>query len=118
VLLGLTAAAQIIYGVLAIGGVEALEANVREIERDPRFGTLYLSLPAWGALLIVIGSAELTAAWRLSRRAPHARLACLAAALFGLAAAFFTLALFHLAALITVVLLLSAIYVLSYRVDD
>lgn len=118
VLLLLTAIAHIAYGAVAISGIEALDDNVREIEADPRFGTLYLSLVGWGVLLTLAGLAELFAAWRLARRAPHARLAGLVVALPGLALSFFTLALFRGFAVVTAVILLLAMYVLSYRVPD
>ncbi len=117
VLLLLAGITQVAYGAAAIGGIAALEDNVREIESDPRYGELYLSLAAWGLLLVMAAIGELFAAWRLARRARGARLAGLGAALLGLAVAFFTLALFHLAALVTVALLLAALYVLSYRVN-
>jgi hypothetical protein len=117
-LLLVSATTQLVYGAAAIAGVSALEDNVRKIESDPSFGKLYLSLAAWGVLLALVGAAELGAAWALARRRPYARLMGLGAALFGLGVAFFTLAIFHGAALITVGLLLLALYVLSYRVRD
>jgi hypothetical protein len=116
-LLALAAVAQVAYGLAAITGTAALEDNVRAIESNPDFGRLYLSLPAWGVLLALVGVGELAAAWALARRVPYGRLLGLGAALFGLALAFFTLAILHAAALVTLVLLLAALYVLSYRVD-
>jgi hypothetical protein len=116
VLLGLSAVAQVAYGAAAIGGDASLEANVREIESAPHFGTLFLSLAGWGVILALVGACEFIAAWSLVSRAQHARLFALGAVLFGLAAAFFTLAIFHVAALVTLGLLVAALYVLSYRV--
>src|SRR5436309_774326 len=95
VLLGVSAVAQIAYGAAAIGGDASLEANVREIESAPHFGTLFLSLAGWGVILALVGVCEFLAAWSLVTRGPHARLLALGAVLFGLAAAFFTLAIFH-----------------------
>jgi hypothetical protein len=116
VLLGASAIFQVVYGVAAISGDAALKDNIRRIESDPHFGSLYLGLTAWGVVLALVGICELAAARSLWRGAPQARLLGLAAALFGLAAAFFTLAIFHFAALVTLVLLFAALYVLSYRV--
>jgi hypothetical protein len=117
VLLLLTAIAHIAYGAAAIGGLEALQDNVRDIESNPQFGKLYLGLSTWGVLLVLAGAAEFFAGARLARRRPNARLVSLAATLPGLALCFFTLALFHGAALVTLALLLAALYVLSYRVS-
>jgi hypothetical protein len=117
-LLALSAIAQLAYGAAAIGGDDALQANIREIEANPQFGTLYFGLAAWGVILVIAGIAQALAGWALARRAPHGRLLGLGATLLGLGAAFFTLAIFHVAALITLVLLIAAMYVLSYRIRD
>lgn len=117
-LLLLAAVAQIAYGVAAIGGYDPLEDNVRQIESRSQFGELYLSLGGWGVILVLVGIAELWAASSLARRRRHGRLAGLCAALFGLGVAFFTLALFRVAAIATMGILVAALYVLSYRVGD
>lgn len=117
-LLALVAATQALYGVMAVAGAGALERNVRRIEANPDFGTLYFSLPVWGVLLILIAAAELAAAVVLARRVPYARLYALGATLLGLAIAFFTIALFRGAALLPLALLFVVLYALSYRVSD
>lgn len=117
VLLLLTATLQIAYGAAAIGGLGALEENVRDIESKPQYGELYLSLGVWGVLLVLAGLAQLAAGVSLARRGPSGRLPGLSATLPGLAVAIFTLALFEVAALVTLVLLIAALYVLSYRVE-
>lgn len=115
-LLGLGAATQVAAGVAAIAGLQAIQNHIDEIESDPRFGHLYLSLPVWGVLLLLVGGLQLGGALRLQRG--KGRLAGLAAVLPGLVLAFFTLALLREAAVVTIVLLVAALYVLSYRVDD
>ena len=115
-LLGASAVAQFVYGVLAISGEATLKANVSEIESNPHFGTLYLGLTGWGVILALVGISELVAARSLVRRNPSARLLGLGASLFGLAVAFFTLAIFHAAALITLFPLFATLWILSYRV--
>lgn len=117
-LLVLAAAAHLIFGAAAIAGVEALEDNVRDIEASPGFGDLYLSLSGWGVVLGLVGLLELAAGVSLIRARPAGRLLGLTAALLGLGASFFTLALFRVPALGTVVLTLAALYVLSYRVHE
>lgn len=111
--------AQLVFGFAAVGGLEALERNVRRIEATPQVGgKMYLGLSAWGVMLLLFGAGEIVAGLRLARRRPSARLIALAAAMFGLAIAFFTLAFFRVAAVVTIVLLLLTIYVLSYHVKD
>jgi hypothetical protein len=116
VLLGVPAVAQIAYGAAAIAGDASLQANIHQIESNPQFGTLFLSLTGWGVVLALVGAFGFVAAWSLKSRASHARLFALGAVLFGLAAAFFTLAIFHAAALVTLGFQFAALYVLSYRV--
>jgi hypothetical protein len=118
VLLVLAAVAQVVSGVAAIAGVDALKDNVREIESNPQFGKLYLSLGAWGVLLLLVAGAELLAALSLVRRTPNARLLCLGITLPGLAVSFFTLALLRVASAVMLALLFAALYVFSYRVDS
>lgn len=113
----LTAIAQLAYGAAAIGGDGALKANVQEIESNPNFGKLYLSLVGWGVLLTLAGVFEAYAAQALLRRTRHGRVLALCATLPGLLLAFFTLAIFKVAAVVTVVLLFATLYVLSYRVE-
>jgi hypothetical protein len=117
-LVAIVGVAQIAYGAAAIGGLGALEDNLREIEANVQFGHAYLSLGAWGVLLVVCGLAELGAALAFRRGRPHARLFGLCATLIGMVLAFFTLAIFRVAALITLAFLFAALYVLSYRVSD
>jgi hypothetical protein len=117
-MLFLAAIAHVAYGIAAIDGIDVLKRNVDEIESNGKFGDLYLSLPWWGVLLTLVGLAEFAAAMSFSRRSPQARLYGLGASLVGLAISFFTLAIFHVAALITVALTGIALYLLSYRVDD
>lgn len=118
VLLVLAAVTQLVYGIAALTAFGPLEDNVRDIESNPNFGDLYLSLGGWGVLLLVVAVAELGAALSLARRRHHARVLGLGASIIGLGVAFFTLALFHLAALISLAILFCAMYVLSYRVGD
>ncbi len=118
VILVMSGATQVVFGLAALAGNAALEQNVQEIESNPSFGKLYLGLGAWGAVLIMVGGAQLGAARSLLKVRPGARLVALGATLFGLLAAFFTLAILHFGSVACVVLLLSAMYVLSYRIDD
>lgn len=117
-LLTLCGALQILYGGAAILGLPALEANVEQIESNPNFGKLYFSLAVWGLLLLLVGTLCLWSARLLGRDAPIARLAGLSGALVGLGLAFFTLAIFRAASLISIVVLLVTLYVLSYQLED
>ena len=115
---GLLAAAgvvDLVLGLAAIAGAERLETNVREIETAEGIGELYFSLGAWGVILTALGLGALAAGWRLLFGGPHARLAALIAAYFALAGAFFGLAIFRWPAVAIIVLLLAALYVLTYR---
>lgn len=114
----LSGLAHVGLGIAAITGAERLEANVFEIESNPNFGQLYLSLAAWGAIAAALGLGELAAASAMWRRSQNARLLCLVAAYAGLGGAFFSLAIFRWASLATIVLLLIAIFVLSYRSSE
>ena len=117
VLLLLAAMVQIGAGVAAISGVGTLRDNVRQIESDPHFGDLYLSLQVWGVLLVLVGIGGAVAARSLAHRGRNARVLGLAAALLGLAIGLLTLAIFRAAALAPVALAFAALYVLSYRVE-
>lgn len=117
-LLTLCGALQVLYGAAAVLGLEALKESVEEIESNPNYGKLYFSLVMWGVLLLLAGAACLWSARLLRRDSPYARLAGLSAALVGLGLGFFTLAIFHEASLISVVVLLITLYVLSYRLEE
>jgi len=110
----LAAALTVAGAVAAIGGAEALEANVREIEGRTGLD-LYASLSTWGWILMIAGIAEATAAISIWRRTPNRILIGLAVAYFGLVIAFFTLVILRGPGAPTIGLLLAAIYVLSYR---
>lgn len=118
VLLVVSAVTQIAYGAAAIGGLQVLQDNVEEIESQPQFGKLYLGLGTWGVLLVLAGLGQAVAAQALARGRRSARLGALLAVLPGMVAAVFTLALFRGAALVSLALLVSTLYVLSYRVSD
>lgn len=118
VLVGTAAALQLLYGIAALAGLQALQDNVDQIESDLRFGELYFDLGTWGVLLVLAGLLEAGATVALVRRKPSARLVALLVLLPGLVVAFFTLALFRVAALVCLAVLLAALYVLSYRVGD
>lgn len=107
--------AHLAFGVTAIGGAASLQDNVREIESNADFGKLYFSLEVWGLIMLVLGAAELAACASFWRRTPNWRLAGLLAAYGGLTGAFFTLAIFRAGGLVTIALLLIAIYLLSYH---
>lgn len=117
-LLVLAGALQVLYGVAAVAGYSGLKESVEEIESNPTYGKLYLSLTGWGILLLVVGLATLWSATALRRRHAYGRMCGLCGALIGLGLAFFTLAFFHEAALLTIVVTLVTVYVLSYLVDD
>lgn len=117
-LLVLAGALQVLYGTAAVTGFSGLEESVREIESNPTYGKLYLSLTGWGVLLLLVGLATLRSAGGLRRGVPNARMYGLCSALVGLGLAFFTLAIFHEASLISIVVLLVTTYVLSYLVND
>lgn len=110
--------AHIAFGFTAITGTETLQENVEEIESNPNFGKLYFSLATWGLIMLAVGVAEVASSAAFWRRTPNWRLASLLAAYAGLTAAFFTLAIFRASALITVVLLLVAIWLYSYHSKD
>jgi hypothetical protein len=84
VLLAVSGIAQTAYGIAALAGNATLENDVRQIESTPHVGRLYLSLGAWEVILIVVGGSALVSAPALARRAAHACLVGLAAALLGL----------------------------------
>lgn len=114
VMLMVTAAISATAAAAALGGAEALEANVREIE--VRTGaTLYASLGSWGLALALAAIVEAAGAIVIWRGAPHRILAAQAAAYLGLVISFFTLVILRLPGVVPIVLLFSAIYVLSYR---
>lgn len=117
-LLAVVGGLQVVYGLAAVSGYGPLRESVRDIESNPNYGKLYFSLAVWGVLLLLVGSACVWSARKLQHDARHARMGGLCAALVGLGLAFFTLAIFHVASLVSVVLLLMTLYVLSYRVED
>jgi len=117
-LLVLAGSLQLLYGTAAVVGFSGLQESVRDIESNPNYGKLYLPLTGWGILLLLVGAATLLTARLLHRRGLYARMYGLCAALVGLGLAFFTLAIFHEASLISIVVLLVTTYVLSYLVRD
>lgn len=102
-------------GLAALGGADRIESYVAEIESNADFGSLYLSLGVWGVIALAVGAAELAASISLWRDPVRARLGALIVAYFGLPLAFFTLAIFRLGSVAAALLLLGAIWVLSYR---
>lgn len=113
-LLMLTGAAHAALGVGGIVGLAAFEANVEEIERAVAVG-LYASLGAWGALMLLLGVAELIAARALWIASPNGWLAGQLSAFCGLGGVFFTLAIFRLAGAVTIPLGLAVVYLLAHR---
>lgn len=116
-LLGLAGLSQLVFGIAAIAEMPWLRDNVEDIESNPNYGRLYFGLATWGVLLALIGLFQLGAARALGRRREHGRTVGLLTTLLGLAVAFFTLAIFHAATFVSLLLLFSALYVLSYRVS-
>ncbi len=104
-------------GVGALTGAERLEANVREIETSSVGGDLYFSLGLWGAIFAVSGGGLLACSGMLLREASQARIASLSASFVAMGAVFFSLPIFRWPSVATVVLLLAAAYILTYRVQ-
>ena len=101
-------------GIAGIAGIAAFEANVEEIEQTVADG-LYASLAAWGALMLVLGIGELLAARAVWAGSPNGWLVGLISAFCGLGGAFFTLAIFRFAGVLTIALGFVAIYLLRQR---
>ena len=113
-LLLLTGAAHAALGVGAIVGLDAVEANVDEIERSLAVG-LFSSLGAWGALMLVLGLGEMLAARAVSSGSANGWLAGQISAFCGLGGVFFTLGIFRLAGALTIPLGLAVHYLLTYH---
>jgi hypothetical protein len=111
-LLMLAGAAHAALGVGAIAGLAAFEANVEEIERAVASG-LYASLGVWGALMLLLGVAEVFAARAIWIASPNGWLAGQISAFCGLGGVLFTLAIFRLAAAVTIPLGFAVIYLLG-----
>lgn len=114
VFLLLAGAAHAALGVGGIAGFAAFEANVEEIERAVASG-LYASLGVWGAVMLLLGVAELIAARAIWITSPNGWLAGQITAFCGLGGAFFTLAIFRLAGAVTIPLGFIVIYLLAHR---
>jgi uncharacterized membrane protein len=106
----------VVLGIGALAGSDRLEANIREIETNEDFGDLYISLEGWGAVALVLGLGALAGGANLLGESARGRLIGLVGAYFALAGAFFGLAIFRWLAVAVIVLLLAAIYLLSYHV--
>lgn len=115
VLILLAGVLHLVLAIAAIGGAEGLEANVMEIEANAGFGDLYFALATWGWVTLALGLAEIVAATSLWRGTRNGRLAGLIVAYGGLTGAFFTLSIFRVGSVAAIVLLLSAVYLLSYH---
>ena len=108
----------VVLGIGALTGAGRLEANIREIESNGDFGDLYFSLSAWGVIALVLGLGAMAGGANLVGGSARGRLPGLIAAYFALAGAFFGLAIFRWLAVASIVLLLVAIYLLSYHVSS
>lgn len=115
VFVGLAGVIHVVLGISAISGTSALEEIVRQIESNPDYGRLYFSLPVWGGIMLVLGLAELAAAAAASRRTEAGWLFALLIAFFGLTLSFFSLAIFRVADLVAIALLLVASFLLAYH---
>jgi hypothetical protein len=113
----LAGVAQAVLGIAALAGASGLEANIVEIESNEDFGSLYLSLGAWGLVSLVLGIGQVLGGSAVLRSTPTGRLAALITAYLGLAGSFFTLAIFRWASLALIAAQLLAIFLLSYRSD-
>lgn len=107
----------LVLGVGALTGADQLEANIREIETSPVGGDLYLSLGLWGVIFAVSAVGLLACSSMLLRKASHARVAGLSASFVAMGTVFFGLPIFRWPSVATVVLLLAAAYILTYRVQ-
>lgn len=105
----------LVLGGAAILGVEPVVENVDEIESNPLFGELFWPLAVWGWIMLVLGGAQLVAASSIWRRTPNWHLSSLLVSYAGLGGAFFSLAIFRVPCLVTIVLLLTALWLLSYH---
>ena len=117
-LLFLAGLVHVILGVSAIAGASRLEANIREITTSASGGELYFSLGTWGAIVGLAGIIELAASRSVLRGSANAWLFGLIAAFLAMGASFFSLSIFRWPIVVTIVLLITATYVLAYRVAD
>jgi hypothetical protein len=111
------AAASLAFGYAAITGAGRLEANVREIESTTGSG-MWASLTTWGWILSLLAFAEAAAATAILAGNPHRLLAGQLTAYLGLIGAFFTLPIVREGGVVVIVLLLIAIYLITYRAGN
>jgi hypothetical protein len=102
-------------GIAAIAGADGLEANVREIESNEDYGTLYFGLAVWGFILALLGAGELAAGRWAWSGTQNGWLAGLIAAFLGLGGSFFALAIFRTWAILALCVLLAAAFLLAYH---
>ncbi|MEA2348537.1 MAG: hypothetical protein QOG62_2324 [Thermoleophilaceae bacterium] len=105
----------VVLGGAALLGTPALEANVKQIESNPDYGHLYFSLAVWGAIVLVLGFGELAAAAAAMRRTEAGWLSAMLLAFLGLTISFFSMAIFRVGALVAIVLLFMACFLLAYH---
>jgi len=108
----------VVLGVAGITGADRLEANVREINTSPSGGELYFSLGSWGLILGAVGGLEVASAVSLHRVGARARLFGLIAGFLAMGAVFFSLPIFRWPSAATILALLAATYVLTYRLPS
>ncbi len=113
-LLLLTGAAHAALGAAAIAGLDSFEANVEQVERSFAVG-FFSSLGAWGALMLVLGIAEMLSARAIRAGSPNGWLAGQLSAFCGLGGTFFTLAIFRVAGALTIPLALAIHYLLAHH---
>ncbi len=89
-----------------------------EIETSAVGGDLYFALGTWGVILLIVGVLLAVGAWSLVAGKRSGRMTGLIAAFFALAAAFFGLPIFRWPAVVAVIVLLSATYVLAYGLRE
>lgn len=112
---GLAGVIHVVLGISGLTGAPALQVIVRQIEANPDYGRLYFSLGVWGGILLFLGLAELAAAVGAARRTEAGWLAALLVAFLGLTLSFFSLAIFRVADLVAIGLLLVASFLLAYH---
>ena len=115
IFVGLAGVIHLVLGVSAIAGTSALQEIVRQIESNPDYGRLYFSLGVWGGIMLALGLAELAAAAAAARRTEAGWLSALLIAFLGLTLSFFSLAIFRVADLAAIGLLLVACFLLAYH---